>query len=518
MCGIVGMAGDINSVDATGTFRDLLDVAQLRGRDSTGAVRVHRDGAYSSAKEIGAPAYLCDTKRYMSQIETGSALALIGHCRAKTIGEVKRENAHPFDVPDAGIIGVHNGTLQAYHSWPEYKHGMTDSEALYNRIAAKGAEETFAEVEGAFACVWWDRTQNTLNFIRNNERTLFFAFSEDRRKVLWASEPWMLQVFGRKFSNNFWTNDKDQWYWPLEERTLVRMSFNPSAVGKDARVITYSEVKPVPHKPKVSARGGRSLYPFRNGQQDGWTRTEAGTWVRQSEVQGGDRLDDDLPFELGTRPTTTHEAAAKTAQTRTSEAKPGKGNGELTSTVKGSTSSTLTLPTTKPDGSVLQGQLTCLQNSIAANKPSVSTNGVSLPKSSNIGSVNSTGLTMPTNTGLTSRVSLPSRQPSNGAHILSANNVVPLNASKKPLTTQQLLADGQYVSFRKVAGIWFATDNRTGNEYVGSVLIEEAGQQCGLCAVPIHALKDVGAIINEKTIVCQECAHDNRNKAAILVA
>jgi predicted glutamine amidotransferase len=514
MCGIVGMAGDISSVDAANTFRDLLDVAQLRGRDSTGAVRVHRDGNYSYAKEIGPPAFLCDTKRYVNQIETGAAQALIGHCRAKTIGEVKRENAHPFEVPDAGIIGVHNGTLHGYYSWPEHKVGMTDSEALYHRIAAQGDEKTFAEVEGAFACVWWDQNRNTLNFIRNSERTLFFAFSADKRKVIWASEPWMLQVFSRRASGTFWTNDKGVWYWPLEERTLVRMSLAPAAAGKDAQVITYSEIKPIPHKPKT-VRGGLGMGPFRNGryvQEDGWTRNDSGVWVRE----GGDRLDDELPFTFGTPQ--TQQEGAKATQKGAGQAEQGKDGGEQTATVKESKRSTLTLPTTKPDGSVLKDQLTCLQDPIGERTPSGNTNADSSPKSSSTGLANSTALTTPTSTGLTSRVILPSRRQASGTPTPSASNVVPLNASNKPLTTQRLLAEGRFVSFRKIAGMFFITDNRTGDEHVASQLIESAGQACALCQVPIHAVKDVGAIISEKAIVCQECAHEPSNKTTILVA
>ena len=149
MCGIVGMAGDISLKDLE-IFEDLLDVCQLRGRDSTGVVRVNRQGTdYTWAKQVGPPTYLLDSRDYHRKISQAGMSVLIGHCRHKTIGNLDRASAHPFDIEEHGIVGVHNGTLKNYYSFPQHKTGNVDSLTLYERIAQEGPEVTFSEAEGA---------------------------------------------------------------------------------------------------------------------------------------------------------------------------------------------------------------------------------------------------------------------------------------------------------------------------------------------------------------------------------
>ena len=156
MCGIVGMAGKIDHGMQTKVFPDLLAVCQVRGRDSTGVIAVDDDMNYEYLKALGTPDYLLSQVNYPAIVERGLKTALVGHCRAKTTGAINVRNAHPFDFPDKGIIGVHNGTLRNYTALEDRLKYEVDSQVLYNSIANIGPLETFPQITGAWCCVWWD--------------------------------------------------------------------------------------------------------------------------------------------------------------------------------------------------------------------------------------------------------------------------------------------------------------------------------------------------------------------------
>jgi len=248
MCGIVGIAGDISLKDLP-TFEDLLDVCQLRGRDSTGAVRVNRNGTeYAWAKMVGPPTYLKESRDYSRNISVNSMSVLIGHCRHKTIGTIDRASAHPYDISEKGIIGVHNGTLKNYCSFPQHRTGNTDSLTLYESIAERGPVETFEQADGAWACVWWDQNTRRLHFIRNKERSLWYTYSEDKKRLYWASEPWMFAVVSRR--ENLWDGGKDkQVYLQFKEDILYTLEINLSA-PKNEPVLKLSEGQKIEKKPQ----------------------------------------------------------------------------------------------------------------------------------------------------------------------------------------------------------------------------------------------------------------------------
>ena len=53
--------------------------------------------------------------------------------------------------------------------------------------------------EGAWALTMWDKKHQELIMLRNDQRTLYYCYSEDRRHMAWASELWMLYA---AFSRN----------------------------------------------------------------------------------------------------------------------------------------------------------------------------------------------------------------------------------------------------------------------------------------------------------------------------
>lgn len=191
MCGLVGMAGDLTPAEEK-VFRTLLILDSLRGEDSTGVASVGKHtGDVRIAKALGDPFQLFDTLRFESVMKPLHKV-LIGHNRYATSGGVKLRNAHPFDMPT--VVGVHNGTLTNKYKLLDNSKFLVDSENLYHHIDQKGLKDAIDVAEGAWALVWWDKVEESLNFLRNKERTLYFCHSIKEDVLFWASEPWMLNV------------------------------------------------------------------------------------------------------------------------------------------------------------------------------------------------------------------------------------------------------------------------------------------------------------------------------------
>src|SRR6056297_646133 len=120
MCGLVGMFGNIQGKPLYKSFRDMLFMDAVRGKDSTGIALVNSDWEPFVLKAVGTPNRLIQSPQEMKKHakfldQTGLPAAeshrvLLGHNRAATLGEVDWKNAHPFDFPE--LIGAHNGTLR----------------------------------------------------------------------------------------------------------------------------------------------------------------------------------------------------------------------------------------------------------------------------------------------------------------------------------------------------------------------------------------------------------------------
>jgi len=155
------------------------------------------------AKELGNPYELFETRRSresdFSDVLAGNHRLLMGHCRASTKGETIRKNAHPFMFEN--IIGTHNGTLsnRTHSEFEGYKKLGTDSECIFAEIENSGIEETVKKFRGpwstnteqcedAYALVWFNASENSLNMLRNRERPLYYAFDKDKKTLFYSSE------------------------------------------------------------------------------------------------------------------------------------------------------------------------------------------------------------------------------------------------------------------------------------------------------------------------------------------
>jgi len=213
MCGIVGVI----SKKAYGfiakdlqIFHELLYVDNLRGDDSTGIIGVNKYGdfyidkaaldAHDFLKEYGST---CSSLIDMQK----DGVAIIGHNRKGTVGKISDETAHPFVAKDHFAM-VHNGTL--YNHTQLYNTDV-DSQALTLHLehtinnpnySLDALGDALNQVYGAYACVWYNQVTNKVQFLRNEQRPLWLAESEDSYYL--SSEGgmlhWILTRNGVKYS------------------------------------------------------------------------------------------------------------------------------------------------------------------------------------------------------------------------------------------------------------------------------------------------------------------------------
>lgn len=178
MCGIVGLIakrkwGFYNS--HANLLRGMIYADTIRGADSTGVFGITKNGNVTILKSI-LPGYefirLKEFDRFHSSMIKNYSVA-IGHNRKATKGDIKPENAHPFN--EGHITLVHNGMVWGHES----KEFEVDSHALTADIARKGEMETLRDFRGAYAIVWYDKQRQRICLSRNNDRPLFLLEARD---------------------------------------------------------------------------------------------------------------------------------------------------------------------------------------------------------------------------------------------------------------------------------------------------------------------------------------------------
>jgi predicted glutamine amidotransferase len=190
MCGIVGLIAKGRNgltIDEQDAFTDALYIDALRGKDSTGVFTVDIRADLVSLKQAAHAASFINTEEYRKWAtqNVASGIFVVGHNRAATRGGISDETAHPFLVEDT-IMLVHNGTLRGDHK----KHAdvAVDSEAIAHLLYEEpDVAKALSKINGAYALVWYDTRNDTLNLIKNDERPLCIVDFSDGT-VMFGSE------------------------------------------------------------------------------------------------------------------------------------------------------------------------------------------------------------------------------------------------------------------------------------------------------------------------------------------
>lgn len=203
MCGIVGLIMTKNYGEYLGrrkAFEQMLLADQVRGIDGTGIALLESKKPAKVYKRAYPAADFLQLNLAKSLIsDVSSASAVIGHNRASTRGGNSDDNSHPFRC--GPITLVHNGSLTSWYNLNNRQFEV-DSHAICNALSEQSVDEVINKINGAFALVWHDQRDNSINFIRNSERPMYFIelTSNVHGQGGWAfgSEHVMLQwILGR---------------------------------------------------------------------------------------------------------------------------------------------------------------------------------------------------------------------------------------------------------------------------------------------------------------------------------
>ena len=299
MCGLVGIAGDLAFKDEL-TMKRLLMLDYFRGVDATGLAAIRTNNDVKLSKDACGPIDLFDHGKFKEALNGMQSKAFIGHNRSATRGKVNKINSHPFE--SGHIVGAHNGTLD-YLSLSQLEKALgekyeVDSMALFDAIASLGIEEAIAlciegrdSGTGAWSLVWYDTTEGTLNFLRNKHRPMYYAWTKDFKKILWASEWQMIDAavnLAPEGSYELYIDKEGYRYFPTGENQHLKIVVNEITAGSTKvpkfKMKTIKGKEPAP----VAASGHSPFVPRDFGSTaSGSPETPSTSLTTKSTTSGG---------------------------------------------------------------------------------------------------------------------------------------------------------------------------------------------------------------------------------------
>jgi hypothetical protein len=274
MCGIFGVlstAGLTGAVDRRKFLKDMFGTMDhLRGTDSSGIIAVDAKGVPLIHKNAIPGRFFMETKTPAKVIYDIEKFPFFtAHVRAATKGSVTTANAHPFSHD--GIHLVHNGTLYSHSYLPDGNKFDVDSEAICHSISKIGAEETLEKLSGAFALAWYDESNHTMNFCRNDERPLWFSMDKDGKSIYFGSELWLVE--GLMMRNGIGYN-KEFRCWDLDPGEIHTYNLKDKVFTPEKKKVKLKE-----KSTGYYVMGGRGGYHWQDG--------DYGTGSHGRSVQGG---------------------------------------------------------------------------------------------------------------------------------------------------------------------------------------------------------------------------------------
>ena len=276
MCGMCGvLSTQVLPPVVVNLFEQLLLINTLRGEYGAGVGMVPQ----RTSRSIKVVRTVNDPLDGQFQVDMRRAVAkkpviLFGHTRFPTTGSLELTHVHPFET--GKIIGMHNGTMEHICGVKPEKT-ENDSQLLMSALAEKGPEETIRNSLGAYALVWLNTTQDTINFLRNKDRPLAFGTSEDMPDCLfWSSEALALEFILRR---NTKTNPKIYLCpadtlicFSLRSKTLTPVYHGELSSLSVPKAPSVSNVLALP-PPKTTSTAPVVCKPDENGKHEFWYKT-----------------------------------------------------------------------------------------------------------------------------------------------------------------------------------------------------------------------------------------------------
>ena len=285
------------------TVKRLLIYDYFRGPDSTGIAVVNKEGTEAKVVKIAShPLDLFDMQKFKLALSGYQSSVFMGHNRAATRGAVNAVGAHPFEFDH--IVGCHNGTLDL-SSFKALENALgekfdVDSQAIFAAIAKFGIKKTVPMLQGAWALVWFDFKEKTLNFLRNKERPFWYAYSEKFDHIFWASEWPMIDAALRLSAQGYelyQDPDKGYRFWSTPEDIHLKFDIEKlRAGGTEKPKPTVCELKGKAPAPVVTTATsgtdpfGRQGSGSGSGSGSGRTTTSTTTSRGKLHTSTGDTL------------------------------------------------------------------------------------------------------------------------------------------------------------------------------------------------------------------------------------
>lgn len=189
------MNADVKFNKGDEVFTQLLYLDQLRGFDSTGMLlvpKVSTDQPWVYKRAQNASDFISSRfyEKHLFGAVSRSKL-IIGHNRSATRGNVCDHNAHPFQFGTYTV--VHNGHISNALALTPIRETMeVDSMVVPRVLHEKGEIAGLESLEGAYALVWYNSVDNTLNMARNEARPMNFCYIKGHNTMVFGSEQGML--------------------------------------------------------------------------------------------------------------------------------------------------------------------------------------------------------------------------------------------------------------------------------------------------------------------------------------
>ena len=274
MCGIVGFITTetkVGEIDRARFLKQALIIDTLRGDDSTGVFGVGHepffdDGSAYYVKQVATGPEFVESKAYWEQMyDVSPYRCVVGHNRAATVGAVDVAGAHPFQV--GHITLVHNGTLTNANVLPSPMNSLdgvtVDSHAIAHNLNIHSVEEVVENLYGAFALVWHDARDDSVNVVRNNKRPLHFSMGQSGKTLFFMSEGEMLHLLDKRIKLGL-----KEIYYPEEGQWLKWTGDSPLMAPEVKNMDLYEDKWPVHQSYYTSGRDSHNAHAYGYGTYD----------------------------------------------------------------------------------------------------------------------------------------------------------------------------------------------------------------------------------------------------------